>query len=160
MSQTPMTLPLTVRAQYVKSNTFSNPDPIAAFTQNVDKQPNISVNIQVQANNLGNGNFEVVLDINVDAKREEKILFKNDLSYGAVVSVEGVDEQNAAPFVMIEAPHLLFPYARNIISDATREAGFPPLLLAPVDFAALYSQQQGNGAASDEGSKDKKKSSK
>ena len=159
MAEQTMTLPLTVRAQYVKKHTFNNPDPIASFTQNTDKQPNIAVNIQVHADNLGSSNFEVVLDIGVEAKRDDHSLFTMDLSYAAVVSVEGVSEENTAPFVMIEAPHLIFPFARNIISDATREGGFPPLLLAPVDFAALYSQQQ-DAKSQESSGKENKKSSK
>lgn len=136
------TLPIIVRAQYVKDLSFENPNPIAAFTQDQDTQPSISVNIQVRADNLGSGNFEVILEIRVEAKRKENTLFIAELSYGAVVGLDGVDEQSAVPFIMIETPHLMFPYARNIICDMTREGGFPPLLLAPVDFAALFRQQQ------------------
>ncbi len=136
------TLPIIVRAQYVKDLSFENPNPIAAFTQDQDTQPSISVNIQVRADNLGSGNFEVILETRVEAKRKENTLFIAELSYGAVVGLDGVDEQSAVPFIMIETPHLMFPYARNIICDMTREGGFPPLLLAPVDFAALFRQQQ------------------
>ena len=136
------TLPIIVRAQYVKDLSFENPNPIAAFTQDQDTQPSISVNIQVRADNLGSGNFEVILETRVEAKRKENTLFIAELSYGAVVGLDGVDEQSAVPFIMIETPHLMFPYARNIICDMTREGGFPPLLLVPVDFAALFRQQQ------------------
>lgn len=141
MSDQPVNLPLSIRGQYIKDLSFENPNPIAAFTQNLDKQPNISVNIGVQAHNLGEGNFEVVLDIRADAKRENDVLFIAELSYGAIVNVDQVPEDQSAPLVMIGAPHLMFPYARNIISEMTRDGGFPPLLLSPVDFAALFQQQ-------------------
>lgn len=150
MSDQQMTLPIIMRAQYVKDLSFENPNPIAAFTQDQDVQPAISVNIQAKADNLGGGNFEVVLEARVEAKRKENTLFIAEISYGAVVGIEGVDEKEAAPLVMIEAPHLMFPFVRNIICDVTRDGGFPPLLLAPVDFAALYrqqQQQQSNGEA-------------
>lgn len=141
MSDQTVNLPLSIRGQYIKDLSFENPNPIASFTQNLDKQPNISVNIGVQAHNLGDGNFEVVLDIRADAKRENDVLFIAELSYGAIVNVDKVPEDQSAPLVMIGAPHLMFPYARNIISDMTRDGGFPPLLLSPVDFAALFQQQ-------------------
>ena len=148
MSDSSITLPLIIRAQYIKDLSFENPDPLAAFSQNIDTQPNISVNIGAHADNLGNNNFEVILNIRVEAKRKEQVLFIAELSYGSVVGIDGIEESAAAPFVMIEAPHLIFPYARNIILDMTREGGFPPLLLAPVDFAALYKQQQEQAATS------------
>ncbi len=146
MANKPITLPLTIRAQYVKDLSFENPDPIAAFSQDTDIQPNIAVNIGARADNVGDENFEVVLDIRVEAKRGDSVLFIAELSYAAIVAVENLEEGAIGPFVMIEAPHLIFPYARNIISDMTREGGFPPLLLAPVDFAALYKQQQEQAA--------------
>lgn len=160
MSETPLSHPIIIRAQYIKDLSFENPDPIAAFTQNLETQPNISVNIGASANNLGGGNFEVILDIRVDAKRKEQVLFISELSYAAVVGIDGIEEDKAAPHIMIEAPHLMFPYARNIISDMTRDGGFPPLLLAPVDFAALYKQQQEQqpSEAKDDSSKKSKKS--
>lgn len=142
MTENTLSLPITIRAQYIKDLSFENPDPIAAFTQNLDTQPSISVNIGAKADNLGGGNFEVTLDVRVDAKKAEQVLFIAELSYGAVVGIEGIEENEAAPLIMIEAPHLMFPFVRNIISDVTRDGGFPPLLLAPVDFAALYRQQQ------------------
>lgn len=146
----PVNLPLSIRGQYIKDLSFENPNPIDSFTKNLDKQPNISVNIGVQAHNLGEGNFEVVLDIRADAKRESDVLFIAELSYGAIVNVDQVPEDQAAPLVMIGAPHLMFPYARNIISDMTRDGGFPPLLLSPVDFAALFQQQHGQQQKTEE----------
>lgn len=135
-------LPIIIRAQYVKDLSFENPNPLAAFTQDQDVQPAISVNIQARADNLGEGNFEVVLETRVEAKRKDNTLFIVELSYGAVVGLDGIEENDAIPFIMIETPHLMFPFVRNIICDMTREGGFPPLLLSPVDFAALFREQQ------------------
>lgn len=142
MSDNSTNLPLIVRAQYVKDLSFENPDPIVSFSQNVEVQPNISVNIGASGNALGERNFEVVLDVRIDAKRQDHVLFIAELSYGAVISVEDVEAEEIDSLVMIEGPHLMFPYVRNIISDVIRDGGFPPLLLAPVDFAALYRQQK------------------
>lgn len=141
---TEQTLPsLIVRAQYIKDLSFENPTPLKSFTEDQDKQPNISVNIGVRAEKLGEGNFEVILNIRADAKRNDNVMFITDLTYAAIVGLEGdVSDQHAAPMVMIETPHLMFPFARNIIADVTRDGGFPPLLLSPVDFTELFQQQQ------------------
>lgn len=138
-----MALPITVHAQYIKDLSFENPSPIASFTNENNAQPNISVGIQAKAENLGGRNFEVILDIRIDATRENAPLFLTELSYAGIVTVgDSVDEADAGPLLMIEAPRLLFPFARNILADVTRDGGFPPLMLVPVDFAALYEQQK------------------
>jgi preprotein translocase subunit SecB len=122
---------------------FENPSPIASFSNESNAQPNISVGIQAKADNLGGRNFEVVLEIRIDATREKTPLFVTELSYAGIVTLgDNVTENEAGPLLMIESPHLLFPFARNILADVTRDGGFPPLMLAPVDFAALYEQQK------------------
>jgi preprotein translocase subunit SecB len=138
-----MTLPITIHAQYIKDFSFENPSPIASFSNESNAQPNISVGIQAKADNLGGRNFEVVLEIRIDATREKAPLFVTELSYAGIVTLgDNVSESEAGPLLMIESPRLLFPFARNILADVTRDGGFPPLMLAPVDFAALYEQQK------------------
>lgn len=135
--------PLILRAQYIKDLSFENPDPIESLSSQDESQPNIGVSVQAKAQNFGGRNFEVVLEIRADAKRDEKVLFIAELVYAGILTVgDQVSEENIAPLVMIEGPHLLFPFARNIIADVTRDGGFPPLMLAPMDFANLYLQQQ------------------
>lgn len=141
-----MSLPVIVRAQYIRDLSFENPNPLSIFTSDSDAQPNIGVSVQAKAQNLGERNFEVVLDIKVDAKREEDVMFIVELSYAGVVTIANeVEEAHLNRFVMVEVPHLLFPYARNIVSDMTRDGGYPPLMLSPVDFAALFHQQAQQG---------------
>ena len=138
-----MTLPITIHAQYIKDLSFENPSPIASFTNENNAQPNISVGIQAKADNLGGRNFEVVLEIRIDATREKTPLFVTELSYAGIITLgDNVAEDEAGPLLMVESPRLLFPFARNILADVTRDGGFPPLMLAPVDFAALYEQQK------------------
>ena len=138
-----MTLPITVHAQYIKDFSFENPNPIASFTNESNAQPNIQVGIQAKANNLGGRNFEVILEVRIDATRENNPLFVTELSYAGIITLgDNVEEHEAGPLLMIESPRLLFPFARNILADVTRDGGFPPLMLAPVDFAALYEQQK------------------
>ncbi len=134
--------PVMVRAQYIRDLSFENPNPLAVFTSQSDKQPEIQVGIQAKAQNLGDRNFELVLDFNIDAKRDKDVMFIVELSYGAVVTIADdfpEDQMNHA--IMVDAAHLLFPFARNIIADMTRDGGYPPLMLAPVDFANLFRQQ-------------------
>jgi len=139
---TEFNVPITIRAQYVKDLSFESPNPLRSFTAQTETAPNIAVNVQARANNLGNNNFEVVLDFHAEAKREEDVLFVTELSYAAVVTIGNVPEEHIGPMVMIDCPHLLFPFARNIIADITRDGGFSPLYLAPIDFASLYNNQQ------------------
>lgn len=132
----------TVRAQYIRDLSFENPNPLAIFTSDSQEQPEISVGIQAKAQNLGERNFELVLEFIVEAKRSKDTMFIVELSYGAVVSVdESVAETAVQHAVMVDAAHLLFPFARNIIADMTRDGGYPPLMLAPIDFNSLYEQQ-------------------
>jgi preprotein translocase subunit SecB len=143
-----MTLPITIHAQYIKDLSFENPSPIQSFTNETNAQPNISVGIQAKAENLGGRNFEVILDIRIDATREKAPLFVTELSYAGIITLgDNVEELEAGPLLMIESPRLLFPFARNILADVTRDGGFPPLMLAPVDFAALYEQQKNQEVA-------------
>lgn len=135
--------PLIMRAQYIRDLSFENPNPIAAFAMNEEGQPSISVNIQAKAQDLGDRNFEVVLDIRIDATQKKDPLFIAELSYAGIVTVGAAVPENDMPhLIMVETPHLLFPFARNILADLTRDSGYPPLLLAPVDFSNLYAQQQ------------------
>ena len=142
-----ITLPLTIHAQYIKDLSFENPSPIQSFTNEEHGQPNISVGIQAKAENLGGANFEVVLEIRIDATREKTPLFVTELSYAGIITLaDSVESDEAGPLLMVESPRLLFPFARNILADVTRDGGFPPLMLAPVDFAALYEQQKAQEA--------------
>jgi preprotein translocase subunit SecB len=101
------------------------------------------VGIQAKADHLGDRNFEVVLEIRIDASRDKTPLFVTELSYAGIVTLaENVSESDAGHLLMVESPRLLFPFARNILADVTRDGGFPPLMLAPVDFAALFEQQK------------------
>jgi preprotein translocase subunit SecB len=102
----------------------------------------------VQARQVEPETFEVTLNLSAKAEREGDALFIVELAYAGLFQIRGVDERAREPFLLIECPRLLFPFARRVLSDATRDGGFPPLMLEPVDFAALYRQQlarQGGG---------------
>jgi preprotein translocase subunit SecB len=139
-----VSLPVTMRAQYIKHLAFENPNPLETFNLQIEEEPNIDVNIQARANDIGHKAYEVVLDINANATYKGKVMFKTHLEYAGVLVITGdISEEATEALVMIESPHLLFPFARVILAEATRNGGFPPLYLSPIDFAALYVEHQG-----------------
>ena len=88
------------------------------------------------------GGFEVDLELSATAKLEKETMFIAELNYGALFGVRNVAEDQLQPLLLIECPRLMFPYARRVFADAIRDGGFPPVMLDPIDFAALYRQQQ------------------
>ena len=142
---------LNVLAQYVKDFSFENPNAPGSLGTFQQTQPQINIQINVQVNALSASDFEVILRTEGKAEREGKVLFGFDLSFGGVFRIQNVPQESLHPIVMIECPRLLFPFAREIVAAAVRNGGFPPLLLDPVDFVALYRQNlaqsaQGNTA--------------
>ena len=128
---------LVMHAQYVKDLSFENPNAAEVLAQNAG-QPNVDVGVNVNAVKLNDEQFEVALRLTADAKADEKQLFLVELTYAGVVSVQGANEQEINPMVMIEGPRLLFPFARAVIANITREGGFLPLNIQPIDFVAVY----------------------
>ena len=135
-------MPFQINTQYVKDLSFENPHPLKFFSSE-PLVPEISVNIAVNAEPVGENVFEVCLSITVDAKIENDTAFLTELVYGGIFSFEaGLVQEEIKPLLLIECPRFLFPFARHIISDTTSRGGFPPVSLSPIDFAALYRQQQ------------------
>ena len=143
---------LNVLAQYVKDFSFENPNAPASLGSFQQAQPAINIQINVQVNALTATDFEVILKTEGKAEREGTLLFSFDLAFGGVFRIQNVPQESLHPVVMIECPRLLFPFSREIVAAAVRNGGFPPLLLDPVDFVALYRQNlaqqsaQGNTA--------------
>lgn len=131
---------LNVLAQYIKDLSFENPKAPMSLRPR-EKAPEINVNINVNANPLSETDFEVELKLEATAKAEDEAVFAAELVYAGVFRLNNMPEEAKAPAVLIECPRLLFPFARQVLADATRQGGFPPLLLDPVDFAALYQQR-------------------
>ena len=136
-------------AQYLKDLSFENPG--APGTLRGQGQPQIRMSVDVRARQIEGDTYEVDLLLNAEAERDGAKVFIAELVYSALLQIQNVDENALNPFLLIEGPRLIFPYARRILSDATRDGGFPPLMLEPIDFAALYrrrleqAQQQGGG---------------
>ena len=131
---------LNVLAQYVKDFSFENPNAPQSFGPR-EKQPEIQININVNANPLGDDNFEVELTLQAQAGKDAEMLFNAELIYAGVFKVQNLPPEALHPAILIECPRLLFPFARAILANATRDGNFPPLMLEPIDFAALYQQR-------------------
>ena len=126
-------------SQYVKDLSFENPNSPAVYQW--QGQPKIDVEFNIGAQKLGDDINEVTLQINVTATGDNQTAFRVELVYAGLLGMRNVPEEQAHPFVLAEAPRLLFPYARQIIDHAVRDGGFAPLLLDPIDFLALYLQR-------------------
>jgi preprotein translocase subunit SecB len=129
-----------VISQYVKDLSFENPASPAVFQW--QGQPQIDVQFNIGAVNVGPEVHEISLKIEVTATAAEGTAFKVDLLYAGLFAIRNLPEDQMQPFLLAEAPRILFPFARRVIADAVRDGGFPPLLLDPIDFATLYMQRQ------------------
>ncbi|MBV9861010.1 MAG: protein-export chaperone SecB [Alphaproteobacteria bacterium] len=137
----PQTHQLIVNAQYVKDLSFESPRAPQSLMQPAG-QPSVEVNIDVQARNLAPETFEVVLTIKANASAAGETVFLVELAYGSVVTVRNVPENMTAAIILVETPRLMFPFARAIIAEATRDGGYPPLMINPIDFGELLRRQQ------------------
>jgi preprotein translocase subunit SecB len=137
---------LNVLAQYTKDLSFENPNA-PNFTMQPDQPPALNVQINVNAKPLSETDFEVELSIEGRAEHANTVLFAIELVYAGVFRVQNVPQESIHPLILIECPRLLFPFARQVIADTVREGGFPPLMLDPVDFAALYRQRMAQQSA-------------
>ena len=129
-----------VVSQYVKDLSFENPNAPHSLGQSLPGG-GVKIEINVAGRPLSGNTYEVELTIEARAGDDDTVVFNLELVYGGVFRVENVPQESIHPLVMIEGPRLLFPFARQVLGDATRNGGFPPLLLDPIDFAALYRQR-------------------
>src|SRR3954463_1761261 len=130
---------VSVLAQYIKDLSVENPSAPQVFQWQV--QPTVDVQFNINVEKVADDVHEVVLKIEVSARSENGVHFVVDLSYGGLFGIRNVPEEALPPFLLIEAPRLIFPFARQVISDAVSHTGFPPLMLDPIDFASAYMAQ-------------------
>jgi len=145
---------VSILAQYVKDLSVENPSAPQVYSWQVQPQLDVQFNINIDA---AGEHHEVTLKFDISARSDHGVHFVVDLSYGGLFSIRNVPQEAMAPFLLIEAPRLLFPFARQVISDAVSNTGFPPLMLDPIDFASAYmaqveaaQQQQAIGGGGDE----------
>jgi preprotein translocase subunit SecB len=135
-----------ILAQYVKDLSFENPN--APGSLQMQGQPKIEINVNVNARAGGQDMYEVELKIEASARAADSSLaFQVELLYAGLFRLTGAPQDAIEPFLVVEAPRILFPFARRVIADAVRDGGFPPLMLEPIDFGGLYLQQlEGRGS--------------
>jgi len=127
-----------VIAQYVKDLSFENPNAPAVYQW--QSQPQMDVQFNIGTQSVADGIYEVALKVEITAKAPEGVAFNMELLYAGLFALRNIPEEQLQPFLLAEAPRLLFPFARRLIADAVIDGGFPPLLLDPIDFAGLYMQ--------------------
>jgi preprotein translocase subunit SecB len=155
---TPAQAPLTVNIQYVKDMSFEVPGAPAIYSQ-LRAAPQVNINLDVQARRIAQGQdaYEVSIVIRAEAHEQSPTsagqsngqtaaapiaipptVFVAELTYAGVFTLRGIAEANVEAVLLVECPRILFPFARNILADVTRDGGFPPVLLQPIDFVALW----------------------
>lgn len=128
-----------IKGQYIKDLSFENPyAPQSLMAQNA--KPAIEVNVDIKAQRLQDDVYEMTLHIATRATADARSLFLVDLSYAGIFQLTNIPAENIEQVLLIDCPFLLFPFARRVIADVTRDGGFPPLMMEPIDFAALYQQ--------------------
>ncbi|GLK73308.1 protein-export chaperone SecB [Ancylobacter dichloromethanicus] len=138
---------LQVLTQYTKDLSFENPGAPESLV--VKGQPQIGIQINVNAKPLREGSeYEVELKVEAKAELNGKTLFALELVYAGIFRAQNVAQETIHPFVLIECPRMLFPFARQIVADTVRNGGFPPLMIDPVDFVTLYRQRMAQQAPS------------
>jgi preprotein translocase subunit SecB len=130
---------VSILAQYVKDLSVENPSAPQVYSWQVQPQLDVQFNLNVEG--AGEGVHEVSLKFDVSARSDNGVHFMVELSYGGLFALRNVPDESLPPFLMIEAPRLLFPFARQVISEAVSGMGFPPLMLDPIDFASAYMAQ-------------------
>jgi preprotein translocase subunit SecB len=136
---------LNALGQYLKDFSFENPNAPRSLGPQ-EKPPAISIQVNVNAKQLAPTDFEVAISLDAQAGEGAELLFKLDLEYAGVFRLTNIPGEQIHPIVMIECPRLLFPFVRQIVADATRDGGFPPLFIDPIDFVGLYQQRAAEAA--------------
>jgi preprotein translocase subunit SecB len=129
-----------VLAQYLKDLSFENPNAPQSLAPQ-QTQPEINISVNVNARNLAPTDFEVTLHLDAKAKMQDKVTFAAEVLYAGVFRMENFPPNVLHAAVLIECPRILFPFARQVLADATRSGGFPPLMLDPIDFAQMYQRR-------------------
>ncbi len=135
--------PLSVSAQYIKDLSFEAPTAPAIYRLLQQTPPDVKINVNVGSSEFESNIHEVTLAIEVNCTVGEDIAFVLELEYAGLFVVN-VPPEHLGPVLFIECPRLLFPFARNILADISRDGGFPPLMLNPVDFVAMYQAEMEN----------------
>ena len=130
-----------ILTQFIRDLSFENPRAPDSLHAS-QTQPQIDLGVELSARGRIDGLFEVDMRLTATATRDNEPVFQIELVYGGLFSVNGVAEEDIEAVLLIECPRLLFPFARRLIADLSTDGGFPPFLLEPLDFVAIYAQRQ------------------
>ncbi|WP_370195312.1 MULTISPECIES: protein-export chaperone SecB [Aurantimonas] len=133
---------INILTQYIRDLSFESPSAPGVL-RGQTKAPNINIGVNVGANPIqgSDGDYDVRLTLNAKAGEGEEMMFAVELEYGGVFKLQNFPQEHLLPVLFIECPRLLFPFARQVMADITRNGGFPPLMIDPIDFAQLFQQR-------------------
>jgi len=133
---------ISINAQYIKDFSFENPKAPFSFMQ--QESPAIDLGLEINVNILEKNTYEVILRIEAKAEIGDQIIFVIDLQYAGVfvIDEDKLDKAEKELILSVNCPNIIFPYARRILSDVTRDGGYPPLMISPIDFLGLYLQRK------------------
>jgi preprotein translocase subunit SecB len=141
-SATPPSPPrFVVKGQYIKDLSFENPHAPGSLLAFKDK-PNLEVSVDLKAQKIKDDLYELVMLLSARASHDSNTLFLVELAYSGIFQLINVPEEHVEPLLLVDAPFVLFPFARRVVSDVSRDGGFPPLMLEPIDFHSLYRQNK------------------
>lgn len=135
--------PITLKGQYIKDVSFENPRAPQSLLA-LREPPAIDISVDLNAQRLQEKMFELSIHIAARAIHDKNTIFLTDLVYGGIFEVNAENDGDYEKLVLVDCAYLLFPFARRVISDLTRDGGFPPLQLEPIDFASLYEKNKGS----------------
>ncbi|MEO5374679.1 MAG: protein-export chaperone SecB [Alphaproteobacteria bacterium] len=134
-----------INGQYIRDFSFEAPNAPAIFNE-LKAPPEVTISVDIEVRKLQATIYESALEFHIEGRTPDKVAFILEMTYCAVATIN-VPPEHVEPILLIEIPRLLFPFARSVIADITRDSGFPPLLLAPIDFVAMYRQRTERGAS-------------
>ncbi len=132
---------LTIRGQYIKDLSFESPKGPFAMNE-LKEAPKMEVNVDLEGKKVGDDLYEMVLKISVEASAPDDKLFVTELAYGGIFQMQNVPDDRVQAMLFIDCPFIIFPFARRVLADVTRDGGFPPLMLEPIDFHGLFVKRQ------------------
>jgi len=136
-----------VIGQYIKDLSFENPAPLANSGNSTPPAIELGIDVKADPQADNPGVFEVNLRLSAQAKRDDNVVFIIELLYAGLFELKNAQQADVEPLLLIECPRLIFPFARRVMAEVTREGGYPPLLIDPIDFVGLYRTQRAQAAA-------------
>ncbi len=134
-----------VAAQYIKDLSFENPN-VERLLSGPGEEPNMKIEVNVNAKRVGDDLFESAIDFSAHATNQTGTIYEMEIVYAGLFRIKNIPEEALEPFLLINCPMLIFPFLRRVVADISREGGFPPLLLDPIDFAGLFVRRQKEAA--------------